>query len=85
MKARVDFGKFNISLETSHNALKVMKNDAKVECSSKPDSKEHFLDGTFDQINTAHNLLRDILKGGSEGRVGENQHVDRKINFSETS
>ena len=63
-----------------------MKNDAKVECSSRPNSKEHFLVGTFDQINTAHNLLQDILKGGSEGRVGvKNQHADRKINFSETS
>ena len=86
VKARVDFSKFNILSETSDNVLKVIKNDAKVECSSRPNSKENFLVGTFDQINTAHNLLQDILKGGSEGRVGvKNQHADRKINFSETS
>ena len=59
-----------------------MKNDAKVECSSRPNSKEHFLVGTFDQINTAHNLLQDILKGGSEGRVGvKNQHAATNNDF----
>lgn len=59
-----------------------MKNDAKVECSSRPNSKEHFLVGTFDQINTAHNLLQDILKGGSKGRVGvKNQHAATNNDF----
>lgn len=63
--ARVDFSKFNVLLETSPNALKVIKNEAKLECSSSPNSNEYFLAGTFDQINTAHNLLRGILKGSS--------------------
>ena len=59
-----------------------MKNNAKVECSSRPNSKEHFLVGTFDQINTAHNLLQDILKGGSKGRVGvKNQHAATNNDF----
>ena len=82
VKARVDFSKFNILSETSDNVLKVIKNDAKVECSSRPNSKEHFLVGTFDQINTAHNLLQDILKGGSERRVGvKNQHAATNNDF----
>ncbi|PFX14660.1 uncharacterized protein LOC111344502 [Stylophora pistillata] len=84
--ARIDSSKFNTFFETSRNALKDMKDEANVESIGSPFSNEHILGGTFDQINTAHNLLRGILKGGSKGGEGMIiQHTDRKRNCSGTS
>ncbi|KAJ7374759.1 positive regulation of interleukin-4-mediated signaling pathway [Desmophyllum pertusum] len=62
VRARVNFGRLQLSSQESRHTLKVIKDKMEVEYRDVS-SKECVLYGTFNQIAAAHKLLQDICHG----------------------